>query len=511
MRVGTFCARWRVLAGCGIAAAWIASGGSGPVAGQGPWFGGLDRFAGPGPAGPPTTGGTPVTPAVTPAANLKKQLLAQENRVASSTDRLIERLRPRATALAAAYVPGHLVVKFAEGADDRVMTAAASTVAASRVWKPSYADFTYVEIPADLDPVAAAARVAAMPGVVYAEPDGRVVPVYRPNDPFYRYQWNLQRLDMERAWDINPGAQNSVTVAVIDSGVAYLTKGGFAQAPEFAGTRFAPGYDFVWDDDEPVDMDGHGTHVAGTIAQTTNNSLGVAGMAFNVTIMPLKAIYTDWDERLGAPYPYGASTIARAVRFAADNGAKVINMSIGSLSPNTASRDAIVYAIGKGVFVAVSGGNEGDSGNTPFYPAVYAKDIDGAMAVAAVDYNLTAAYYSNRNDYIEIAAPGGDVTADENNDGFGDGVLQQTLDFDARDAGIFNQFDYVFEQGTSMAAPHVSALAALLYDQGVTNPAAIEAALKKFATDVGPQGRDDQTGFGLINPRATLRGLGLLR
>jgi serine protease len=186
-------------------------------------------------------------------------------------------------------------------------------------------------------------------------------------------------------------------------------------------------------------------------------------------------------------------------------------MSLGAFSPNTATEDALRYAVGKGVFVAVAAGNSGESDNAPLYPAVYAKDINGVVAVGAVDEALQRASYSNVNDYVELVAPGGDVNADLNGDGYADGVLQQTLDPDAVQAGVFNQFNYLFADGTSMASPHVAAFAALLIDQGITKPAAVEAALEKFATDIGPAGRDNETGYGLINPRLTLRGLGLRR
>ena len=211
----------------------------------------------------------------------------------------------------------------------------------------------------------AAARAAAEPGVVYAEPLARRYARYRPNDPLYEFQWNLQQLDLERAWDINTGASNAVVVAVIDSGVAYADQGAFAQAPDLAGTRFVPGYDFIWDDDTPVDLDGHGTHVTGTIAQTTNNATGTAGFAFNVSIMPIKAISGEWDEILGSPNVGTSVTVAQAIRFAADHGAKVINLSIGGFDTSTAERDAVVYAVDKGAVVVAAAGNDGEEGSRP--------------------------------------------------------------------------------------------------------------------------------------------------
>ncbi|MBE3072335.1 MAG: S8 family serine peptidase, partial [Acidobacteria bacterium] len=119
--------------------------------------------------------------------------------------------------------------------------------------------------------------------------------------------------------------------------------------------------------------------------------------------------------------------------------------------------------------------------------------------------------YSSIQDYVELAAPGGNTKVDLNGDGYVDGVVQQTYDSAYVSLGIFNRFGYILYQGTSMAAPHVSGLAALLMDQGITSPAAIEAAMKRYATDVGPAGRDNETGYGVINPKDTLRGLGLRR
>jgi len=411
----------------------------------------------------------------------------------------------------AAMVPGKLVVKFVEGLPDREVARAVSAAGGMDGRNLPYADFAVVTLADGVDPIDAAARAAAEPGVVYAEPLARRYPTYVPNDPLYEFQWNLQRLGLERTWDINPGGSNAVVVAVIDGGVAYANQGAFAQAPDLAGTHFVPGYDFIWNDDAPFDTDGHGTHVTGTIAQTTNNSKGTAGFAFNVSVMPLKALASEWDEILGAPNLGTSATVAQAIRFAVDNGAKVLNLSLGGSLASTAERDALSYAVDKGAIVLIAAGNDAEDGSPPSYPAVYAKDLEGVVAVGAVNYQLQRAKYSNVNDYVELVAPGGDVDADLNNDGYGDGVLQQTLDFDAIVQFRFNEFGYFFLNGTSMSTPHVSAMAALLIDQGVTNPKAVEAALEKFATDSGPSGRDNEYGYGLINPRATLRGLGLAR
>jgi serine protease len=445
--------------------------------------------------------------AQTPVLNLKQQLLAGGT---LPVDLPAEHARIAALPRRA-FAPGRVLVKLADGTQTAVLETLAVHARAQNVSRPAYADFNVLTLPPDADVVAEAAAIAAQPGVLYAVPDAVARLAYVPNDPLYQYQWNFQRLGMERAWDINRGADSATVVAIIDSGLAYLDQGNFRQAPDLAGANFVSPHDFIWDDDTPVDLDGHGTHVAGTVGERTGNGIGVAGMAFNVSLMPLKAVSGPWDEALGAPNIGSDATVAQALRYAADHGAKVINLSLGFDGDVPAVKDAIIYAIGKGAVVAAAAGNSGDSGSPRFWPAAYAASIEGLLAVAAVDYNFNRAYYSNSNDYVEIAAPGGDVTADVNQDGYGDGILQQTIDQQLVSQGIFNQFAYVFFEGTSMAAPHVSGLAALLMKQGVTEPKAVEWAIEHFATDVGAPGRDNDTGFGVINPRNTLRGLGVSR
>lgn len=454
-----------------------------------------------------------------PPLNGKQRLLATGQLTPLQLARLAERRAAADTfALPAGaprvpqFAPGQLIVKLSEDAAPARLSALAARAGAWRVTGSRYGAFSILHVDPSADLHALALEISREPGVAYAEPAAILQPAFRPNDPLYELQWNLAKLDMERVWDINRGGNTSVVVAVIDTGVAFSDEEGFVKAPDLAGGTFVAPFDFIWDDDLPVDLDGHGTHVTGTVAQTTNNDEGVAGFAFNVAVMPIKAISGEIDEVLGAPNVGTTATLADAIRYAADNGAKVINLSLGASFGGNTLREAIEYAVGKGVVIAAAAGNDGDAGSPPFYPAAYAAEIDGLIAVAAVDFNLERAFYSNSNDYVEIAAPGGDTGVDLNFDGYADGVLQQTLDEDAiLDEGRFDVFTYQFNQGTSMASPHVAALAALLVDQGITSPAAVEAAIERFATDLGPDGRDNDTGHGLINPRATLRGLGLAR
>ncbi len=437
-------------------------------------------------------------------------------------------------------VPGRVIVKFKSGAGTQARTAALASVPGAKHQQRSYhADFSVVEIPLATDTREAALVLAVNPEVEYAEPVYLREVHARPNDPSYARQWNFESIGMDAAWDINPGGRSNVIVAVIDSGVAFrseiltfLRSDGrflfrvtvpFLAAPDLerAG-RFVDPWDFFWDDALPLDMSGHGTHVAGTIAQSTNNNLGLAGIAYNTRIMPLKACASAWDylfafARTGiAVLPANFSVCdtaatAEAIRYAADRGAKVINLSIGGPIASIAEREALRYAVSRGVFVTVSAGNEYENGNTIRYPAAFAREIDGVVAVGAVSRDLRRAFYSNTGPYVEISAPGGNQRLDGN----AGGIYQQTLNRAFFDPRVFSpRFDIFLEdsyQGTSMAAPHVAGLAALVYSQGITSPAAIEAAIKRFARDLGPAGRDDEYGHGLIEPRTTLRGLGVAR
>jgi serine protease len=204
--------------------------------------------------------------------------------------------------------------------------------------------------------------------------------------------------------------------------------------------------------------------------------------------------------------------VVSGLRYAADSGAQVINLSLAGPAESPALLDAIRYAVQKGAFVAMSGGNGFEDGNPIEYPGGYGPQVDGAMTVAAIGRSRRRAYYSSTGNYIEIAAPGGDVR----DGGLGGVIYQEGLldsDFDSTLVAVprFDRYYSQPSQGTSMASPHVAGVAALLYAQGVRKPAAIEAAIKRFAVDLGTPGRDDEYGYGLVDARATLRGLGVAK
>jgi serine protease len=442
------------------------------------------------------------------------------------------------------YLPGRVLVKFKDSADVTGLTRALASIghdpSAPDVERSG--DLFIVRDSSGADPHALADRLETQPEVEYAQPDYLMKVHSTPNDPSYgARQWNLQQLNMPRAWDLVPGGDSNVIVAVVDTGVTAMplqtvtvaTWSGSAivsyvmpvgPSPDFTLSRLVSPRDFTLSSTSPstvvIDTEGHGSHVAGTIGENTNNGISLAGIAYNVRIMPLKACQSYWDVQFArsaagitgfAPLGSGGcptSATNAAIRFAADNGARVLNYSIGGESPNTTIQNAMAYAISKGVFVAMSNGNDFEIGNPTTYPASYGPSLNGAMSVAATTRIDTKAYYSSTGSFTEIAAPGGDTRQ-------GNVVWQASiLPSDSDEVSvIFPRFDRYAElgiSGTSMASPHVAGLAALIVSQipSIT-PAQIEQIIKMTAKDLGAPGRDDSFGYGLIQPRAALFGQGI--
>jgi serine protease len=441
------------------------------------------------------------------------------------------------------FVPGEVLVRFKDGVgadgQERALTALRSRPTVSSLkWVGEVALLRdQLEWNADI----LSAQLSTQQEVAWAEPNYLSYPEVVPNDPGYSMrQWNFTALDMPRAWDINPGGSKNLTIASVDSGITTVNQtfvfptwngtaiqnfnAQFRMSPDFANGRLVNQRDFVFWNGPVLDMDGHGTHTASTVGEDTNNNLAEAGIAYNVQIMPIKVCLGYWEiQFIGSasglrgfapPGSGGCPTDAEAqgIRYAADSGAKVINLSLGSTQPSATLQSALSYAVSKGAFIAISGGNNHDQGNAPNYPANYAADIDGVMSVGAVGQSLTRAYYSNTSSRIEIAAPGGN----DRDGGFNGEIWQMTIyppDSDSATV-LFPRFDRYIEwpyEGTSMAAPHVAGTAALIMSQRNYTPAVVEALIKQTARDLGPPGRDDEYGYGLVQPRAALFGFGITR
>ncbi|MFT3837691.1 MAG: S8 family serine peptidase [Myxococcaceae bacterium] len=320
------------------------------------------------------------------------------------------------------------------------------------------------------------------PLVEAAEPEMKFNASFVPNDPDYGKQWNLQMINMPKAWETAKG--KGAIVAVLDTGIAYEDYDEFKQVPDLKGIKFVEGYDFVNNNKHANDDHGHGTHVAGTIAQATNNKEGVAGVAFEAQLMPVKVL-----DQFGSGYTTG---IADAIRWAADHGANVINMSLGGGGRSAIMENAVNYARKKGVVVVCAAGNGGRG--VVEYPAAY----PGSVAVVAVGPGGTKAPYSSWGKEADISAPGGDKS--QGNEA---GILQNTIDPKDPSKSI-----YAYYQGTSMATPHVAGIAALLFSAGAKNPDQVEKAL--FASAHPPKGASgwsEQYGHGVVDADAALKAL----
>jgi PKD repeat protein len=268
-------------------------------------------------------------------------------------------------------------------------------------------------------------------------------------------------------------------------------------APELNGTSFTAGYDFINNDSHPNDNEAHGTHVSGTVAQVTNNSTGVAGMAFDCTLMPVKVLDYSGSGT--------AQSLADGLYWATDNGAQVINMSLGwspGYNPGSTVANAVTYAYNHGVVLLASSGNAGVG--VVSYPAAYPEVI----SVGATRYDNARPSYSQYGSDLEICAPGGDMSVDQNGDTYGDGVLQMT--FTGYNPGPPEQlsnptdFGYWFYDGTSMACPHATALVAMMIANGQTGVENIRTILHETAVDLGSAGWDQYYGYGRIDAYAAL-------
>lgn len=302
--------------------------------------------------------------------------------------------------------------------------------------------------------------------VEYVEADGWVYGTYESDDPdLYDTDrvYTAELLNLFEAWNYTVGDPD-IVIAVLDTGIAF-------EHPEFAD-KILPGYDFFNKDDDPTDDHGHGTHVAGTSAARIDNGIGTAGVCGKCSILPVKVL----NENNSGTW----SGVAAGVTYAADEGANIIVMSLGSVAGTRTIEEAINYAVEKGVLIVAAAGNI--NSNKDFFPAAY----PGVIGVSATEKSNLRWSLSNYGDYVDISAPGHLIYG-----------THKDLD---------NLYDgHLFMSGTSMATPHVAGLAGLLWSQDPSRSREeVENLLLGTALDLGDPGRDKYFGAGRIDPLAAL-------
>jgi serine protease len=362
------------------------------------------------------------------------------------------------------------------------------------------------------------ARLKRQPGVVYAVPDflaraaGSAPPGWVPDDPgqarraqgWRRMQWNFlpgSGVDAPRAWAnlfaVRRGGAKGTVIAVLDTGVAYRNWRQFHRSPDFGRTKFTAPYDFVARNRFPLDREGHGTFVSGMLAESTNNGIGLTGLAYGASIMPVRVLdASGWGD---------ASTISKGIRYAVKHHAQVINLSL-EFPPDVTASDipgivsAIHFAHDRGVVVVGASGNESDSQIA--YPA---RDSD-TISVGATTLDRCLADYSNGGAKLDLVAPGGgnDATLQGDASCHPERNLPDIYQMTFGDPSSPNKFGFPGGwYGTSMAAPQVSAAAAMVIASGVIgrhpSPAQILARLEQTAQPLGSTRPNDSYGYGLLD------------
>src|ERR1044071_716380 len=309
----------------------------------------------------------------------------------------------------------------------------------------------------DLEAVEAALRED--PNVEFVEKNLIGEATFVPNDPGYSAQWHLPKISAPGGWDLTRGSR-SVTIAVIDSGIDPLH-------PDLSA-NLIPGYNFVAGNTDTHDIYGHGTAIAGIAGAIGNSGIGVAGVAWSNTIMPLVVLDSSG---------YGTvANVASAITYAADHGAKVINISLAFNGSTSTLQNAVNYAWNHGVVIVAAAANA--STNTPYYPAA----LPNVIAVSAVNQNDNLASFSNYGNWITVSAPGVSVYTTANGGG------------------------YLYGSGTSVSSPIVAGLAGLVFsaNPNLTNTQVVNL-ITGNADDVGTPGFDVANGWGRINVQRTLQ------
>jgi serine protease len=421
-----------------------------------------------------------------------------------------------ARAASSAYAPDRVLVKYATAVPARARAASARDAGAAGV-AVTAPHTRMLRLAPGVSVGEALRSLRRRADVAWAVPDyrARASGGLIPNDlgngaqagDWQQLQWNFAGpfgVNAPQAWS-NTAAEGApagkgVVVAVLDTGVAYATRGRFVRSPDFSRHEFKAGYDFIAHDSYPNDRNGHGTFVAGTIAEATNNRYGLTGLAFAARIMPVRVLDSRGEGE--------ASTIAEGVRFAVKHGARVINLSLEFSSNVTAADipeliESLRFARRRGVLVVAAAGNEAHTAIA--YPA----RAPNVVAVGATTEHGCLADYSNDGSGLTLVAPGGGADASLPGDPnchpelpAGRDIFQVTFTgASTRRFGMPSGYE-----GTSMAAPHVSATAALIIASGVLGarpaPAAIVARLRATARKLGGGGDEALYGAGLVDAAA---------
>ncbi len=410
---------------------------------------------------------------------------------------------------AASAAPPEVLVRFAPDATpaQRESAHAAASLADRVVDRIPALGVEVVRLPPGRSADEAVGRYERQPGVLGAGPNGELHALAffpdgttPPNDPYFApYQWNLWGIGAVAAWGRTQGARLDGTrakVAIVDTGVAFENYGKkYKLAPDLADSTYVKfdaehDYDYVNNDAHANDDNGHGTHVAGTVAGSTNNGKGVAGLAFRVQVLPIKVLNSSGS----GSYSAVAKGILRSAGYNVAGSdtefapVDVVNLSLGGPKDTSGAVDAALQkAYERGVTIVAAAGNAGAS--SAIYPASadVARPSDSSfnfnvIGVGAVGYfdatwPVYRAPYSNFGPGVDVYAPGGDTSKDLDGNGYGDGILQQTF------SGNPSRFGYYFFQGTSMAAPHVAAIAALLRAQNASlTPTDVAARISATGT-----------------------------
>ena len=337
----------------------------------------------------------------------------------------------------AAFVQDELLVKFKLGKSE-AGNATVKKMGAKLKEKLKHIDISHLKLPQGLSVQKAAEKLSKLDIVEFVEPNYIQSTVSGPNDPRFNEQWGLETIRALKGWGVSTGKASTV-IAIVDTGVDL-------KHPDLKN-KIVSGYNYVEDNNKPQDDEGHGTHCAGIAAASANNGEGIAGVCPNCSIMPVRGLGGDGQGTI--------TTVANGIIYAADHGAKVISMSFGSPSYSTTLKNAIDYAVSKGVVLVAAAGNDGVT--TPFYPAY----LEPVIAVgSSTEFEDKRSYFSNYGDWVEVAAPGSNILSTVPG-------------------------GYGYKQGTSMAAPFVSGLAGLMVSCSSKSATQVRAALLSSAVPVG--------------------------